>query len=121
MPKARAQTEMIGKLREVGALADSRAAEIRQARNIPTDIFGQLIDTGVFRTWVPECYGGSGGSAQDLFDAIDAVAYYEASTAWCVMVCGTTALTSGYLSPKWAQEIYGNPRAVTGGFANPVG
>ena len=37
------------------------------------------------------------------------------------MVGGTSALTSGFLRPDWAKEIYGNPRTVTGGFANPIG
>ena len=115
------QREMLGALRDIGARADARAQEIREARRLPADIVEELIGTGVFRTWVPERYGGRGGSAADLFEAIEAVAYHEASVGWCVMVGGTTALTSGFLSPQWAQEIYGDPRTVSGGFAGPVG
>jgi alkylation response protein AidB-like acyl-CoA dehydrogenase len=112
---------MLQTLRGIGEIADARALEIREARRMPADIVERLIDSGVFRTWVPACYGGRGGTAMDLFESIEALAYYEASAAWCVMVGGTTALTSGFLSPDWAREIYGDPRAVTGGFANPLG
>lgn len=108
-------------LGEVGADADARAAEIRAARCLPGDLVARLVDTGVFRTWVPEAYGGPGGTAMDLYDAIETLAYQEASAGWVVMVAGTTALVSGFLAPAWAQEIYGDPRAVTAGFAAPVG
>ncbi len=115
------QDTMIAALGAIGEISDARAPEIRAARRLPDDLVARLIDTGVFRTWVPTVYGGRSGSAMDLFDAIETLAYYEASVAWCVMVSGTTALTSGFLSPEWAQAIYGDPRAITGGFANPIG
>ena len=114
-------TALLSALRGIGEVTDARAAEIRALRKMPTDIIERLIDTGVFRTWVPTRYGGRGGSAMDLFEAIETLGYYHASAGWCVMVGGTTALFSGFLSPEWAREIFGNPRAVTGGFANPVG
>ncbi len=115
------QEAMIAILRGIGESADARALAIREIRRLPADLVERLIDSGVFRTWVPECYGGRGGSAMDLFDAIETVAVYEASVAWCVMVGGTTALTSGFVSPHWAREIYGDPRTVSGGFAGPAG
>jgi alkylation response protein AidB-like acyl-CoA dehydrogenase len=37
------------------------------------------------------------------------------------MIGATTALTAARLDPAWAARIYGNPRAVTAGFAMPVG
>lgn len=117
----RDHSPMISALRCIGESANQRALEIRALRRLPPDIVEQLIDSGVFRTWVPGCYGGRGGSAMDLFEAIEALAYFEASAGWCVMVGGTTALTAGFLSPDWAREIYGNPRTVSGGFANPIG
>ena len=115
------QAALISTLRGIGEAADARSTEIRDMRRLPADLSERLIDSGVFRTWVPSCYGGRGGSATDLFEAIETVAYYNASAAWCVMIGGTTPLASGFLPPKWAQQIYGDPRAVTGGFANPIG
>ena len=115
------QAALLSTLRGIGEAADPRSAEIRDLRRLPADLSERLIDSGVFRTWVPTCWGGRGGSAMDLFESVEAMAYHNASVAWCVMIGGTTALASGFLPPQWAQEIYGDPRAVTGGFANPIG
>lgn len=107
--------------RTVVASAAGRSAEIEQLRRMPTDLIDQLISTGVFRLWVARRYGGSEATVQDLLDAIELAAYHDGSTGWCVMIGGTTALNSGHLAPEAAQLIYGDPRAVTGGFGRPAG
>ncbi|MFV0524397.1 MAG: acyl-CoA dehydrogenase family protein [Acidimicrobiales bacterium] len=106
---------------EVCAAAGSRGAEIEQLRRLPRDLVDDLIGTGVFRLWVPRAYGGAQADIQALLDAIEQAAYHDGSTGWCVMIGGTTALNAGYLPAEHAQEIYGDPRAVTGGFGRPVG
>jgi len=108
-------------LHSIGQAADARAQEIRALRRLPADIAEQLVASRVFATWVPACHGGLGGSAMDLFDAIEQLAWHHGSVAWCVMVGGTSALTSGFLPPAWASTIYGDPRTVSGGFAGPAG
>ncbi len=108
-------------LDEVAAEAGRRAAEIEQLRRIPADLADELIDTGVFRTWVPRCYGGAEGHVQDLLDAIERTSYHDGATGWCVMIGGTTALNAGFLPEEWGRRIYGDPRAVTGGFGMPAG
>lgn len=120
-PADPAQTALSGTLHAIGQAADTRADQIRAQRRLPGDIAEQLIASRVFATWVPARYGGLGGSAMDLFEAIEQLAWFHASVAWCVMVGGTTALTSGFLSPAWAREIYGDPNTVSGGFAGPAG
>jgi alkylation response protein AidB-like acyl-CoA dehydrogenase len=37
------------------------------------------------------------------------------------MIAATTSLTAAFLPPAFAQEIFGDPHAVTGGFALPAG
>ena len=37
------------------------------------------------------------------------------------MIAATTSLLGGYLPERWAEEIYGDPRAITGGHAAPQG
>jgi len=113
--------ELDSALERIGRHCDARTEEIQQLRRMPSDLVESLIDTSVLRSWVPKCYGGLGASTQDLFDAIERVSYHEGSAGWCVMIWGTTALCSGFLQPDWARTIYGDPRAVTGGYAMPVG
>ena len=102
-------------------LAGSRAEEIENQRHLPADIVDALVDTEVFRLWIPKRYGGLEGHVHDLTDAIEQVAYHDGSTGWCVMIGGTTALNAGFLPPEFAEQIYGDRRAVTGGFGMPAG
>lgn len=55
-----------------------------------------------------------------MLDAIDALAYHDGSTAWCAMIAATTGLAAARLPEAWAERIYGDPNAVTGGFAMPA-
>ena len=52
------QAGLISTLRSIGEVSDARSSEIRDLRRLPTDIVERLIDSGVFRTWVPIRYGG---------------------------------------------------------------
>ena len=106
---------------DVAGAAGKRSAEIEELRRLPTDLIEQLIDTGVFRLWVPEKYGGIQGSVQDLIDVVELAAYHDGATGWSVMIGGTTALNAGYLRPDFAETIYGDPRALTGGLGRPAG
>ena len=106
---------------DVLAEAAERSAEIEANRRLPPDLVEQLVDTGVFRLWIPKDYGGLQARVVDLLDAIEATAYHDGSTGWCVMIGGTTALNAGHLDPRWAEAIYGDPRAVTGGYGRPSG
>ena len=102
-------------------MADNRADEIESGGRIPTDIAEALIDSEVFRTWIPKQYGGLEGTVADLLDSIERAAYHDGATGWCVMIGGSTALNAGFLPPEFAELIYGDPRAVTGGFGMPAG
>lgn len=66
-------------------------------------------------------YGGPDLDLLEVLHAIEELAYHDGSTAWCGMIAATTSLMSGLLPPEWARHIYGDPTAVTGGYAMPVG
>jgi alkylation response protein AidB-like acyl-CoA dehydrogenase len=108
-------------LLEVAARAGARAAEIEQLRHMPRDLVDELAATGVFRMTVPAAYGGGEAAATEVLDAIEAVAYHDGATGWCVMIANTTALSAAFLPAGHAQSIYGPADAITGGFAMPGG
>ena len=108
-------------VRAVGVEADGRAHEIEEHRRLPDDLAARLVDTGLLRAWVPARYGGAETDVLPVLDAIEELAWHDGATAWCGMIGATTALTAARLDPAWADRIYGDPRAVTGGFAMPVG
>ena len=113
--------DMTEALRELARGAEARAAELDAQRRLPRDLADALIDTGVFRSWVARKYGGLESHPLALYEAIEQVSYFEASMGWVVMVCGTSARLSGLLPVRFAEEIFGDPRAVAGGFVGAMG
>ena len=117
--------DRLAELREavaaLGGQADRRAAEIEELRRLPADLSHALVDTGLGRAWAPARYGGLELPVLELLDTLESLATFEAGTAWCGMIAATTSLLGGYLPERWAEEIYGDPRAITGGHAAPQG
>lgn len=108
-------------LAAAAAEAGRRAGEVERARRLPPDLVERLVDVGAFRLWVPADYGGAEVGVDELLDAIEAFAYHDGSTGWCVMIANTTALSAARLPPEHARAVYGDPGAITGGYAQPVG
>lgn len=109
------------RVRSVGEEADRRAHEIEGLRRLPDDLAASLVDTGLLRAWVPARYGGAEADVMTVLDAIEELAWHDGATAWCAMIGATTSLTAARLAPAWADRIYGDPSAVTGGYAMPAG
>src|SRR5688572_7956305 len=107
-------------VQSVGIAADERAAETEALRRLPDDLAAQLVSTQLFRAWVPTRYGGAETDLLAVLDAIEALSFHDGATGWCGMIGATTSLTSGRLTPAWAETIYGDPLAVTGGYAMPA-
>lgn len=112
---------LVERVELVGRDASERAAETEQLRRLPDDIAAALRDTGMFRAWVPARYGGDESDAMTVLDAIEALSFHDGATGWCGMIGATTSMTAAFLPPEFAQQIYGDPNAVTGGFAMPAG
>lgn len=113
--------QVLERLETVAATAAGRSDEIEELRRLPDDLVSSLVDTGVFRLWVPQAYGGYQADVQTGLTAIERSSYHDGATGWCVMIGCTTSLNSGYLAESYAREIYEDPRAVTGGFGRPSG
>lgn len=102
------------------SLSGAPGASERRRHLEPTHVTA-LQESGVFRLWVPEQYGGAQATVQQGLDAIRDAAYQDGAAGWCVMIANTTALLAARLDPVHAETIYGAPEAVTGGMAAPLG
>jgi alkylation response protein AidB-like acyl-CoA dehydrogenase len=111
----------------IGALAPilprirAAADEIETGRRLPRDLVEALVDAGVFRLCVPRSLGGAEAHPRLLLDVVETVAAADGSAGWCVMIGATSGLVSAYLADDVAREIYGDPRAITGGVFAPRG
>ena len=105
----------------IGALAESRIAEIDALRQLPTDLSEQMARCGLNRAWAPSDVGGPELPVADVVDVLERLAYHEASTSWNAMISITTSLLSGRLPSPWLEEIFGDPMSTTCGVAQPNG
>lgn len=98
-----------------------RAAEMEEARRLPSDLARKLAEGGLFRMVTPSAYGGLECAPRQIVDAVEAVSEANASAGWCVMIGATTALNAAYMAPDIAREIYNDPLTITGGVFAPMG
>ena len=105
----------------IGQEAEARRPEIESALNLPEDLVGRLVDSGILRLWVAERDGGLQSDLKALTQAVQTLAYYEGSISWVGMVTGTGSLISGYLDDLTGPKIFGDPKAMIGGWAAPAG
>jgi len=106
---------------ELSALLRERAPEIEAARRLPDDVVAAMRDAGLFRCWVPSAHGGPERTAMEGLESIAAVAADDGGAGWSVMIALTTSMTAYLLPTTHAEAIYGDPDAITGGFAAPAG
>lgn len=107
--------------RAIGPELRDRSEEIDHLRRLPDDLVEGLVDEGFLRFWVPAEYGGAEIPLLEGLETFMELARHDTAVAWCSFIANTTAITAGLLDPRWAQELFGAPGAVAGGFAAPVG
>lgn len=95
------------------------AAEAEAQRRLPAPVVEALVEPGLLRLLVPEAYGGPGADPITLIEVIEAIAAADGAAGWCTMIASTTSSLAAFLEPAAAREIYGDPRAVTGGVFAP--
>ena len=123
-------TDYPRRARELGPELDAAAEEIERRRELPEAIVEALVERGLFRLLLPRTLGGAELRPATYVSVIEEVAKHDASAAWCLgQACGCT-MTSAYLDPAVAREIFGGKlgivawgppgpaeaRAVPGGF-----
>lgn len=80
-----------------------------------------MADAGMFRLWVPERYGGHEVPVAAALDGLIELGRHDGAASWCTMIANTTALLAARLPTDWGQELFGQPRAIAAGFAQPNG
>src|SRR5882724_4894770 len=104
--------EIIQRARELGREIEAAADEIERRRELPEAIVAALIERGLFRLLLPRALGGAELCPAAYVEVIEEVAKHDASTAWCLgQACGCT-ITSAFLDPEVAREIFGGKHGI---------
>jgi indole-3-acetate monooxygenase len=106
------EIDYLRRARELGPELEATAAEIERRRELPASIVEALVERDLFRLLLPHEFGGGELSPARYVEVIEEVAKHDASTAWCLgQACGCT-MTSAYLDPGVAREIFGGKRGI---------
>jgi len=104
--------EIVQRARELGREIEAAAEEIERRRELPEAIVAALIERGLFRLLLPRALGGAELCPAAYVEVIEEVAKHDASTAWCLgQACGCT-ITSAFLDPEVAREIFGGKHGI---------
>jgi len=104
--------DYLRRARELGPELDAAAEEIERRRELPEAIVDALVERGLFRLLLPRSHGGAELRPAAYVSVIEEVAKHDASVAWCLgQACGC-AMTSAYLEPAVAREIFGGKRGI---------
>lgn len=103
------------------AIAD-RAAEIEAARRVPRDLLDQLVGAGCFGLLLPPGHGGAGSDLPGTLRVLEALARADASTAWTVMIGGSSWFDLVGLPRASFDALFaGRPGVIAAGVFNPAG
>lgn len=106
---------------EALALAREYAEQTEAQGRLHPLVVQALTAEGLLRRWVGADYAGEAAPVTEVLRTIEAVSCADGAAGWCVMIANTTALSSHRIRPDWADKIYADPSACTGGYGMPAG
>jgi alkylation response protein AidB-like acyl-CoA dehydrogenase len=108
----RTAIDWVARAKELAPMIEAAAPAIEKEREVTKDVMAALHKARLFHMLVPKSLGGGEADPLAVMGVLEAVAAADASTAWCLGQGLISALVAGFLDPKAAQEIFGEPNAV---------
>jgi alkylation response protein AidB-like acyl-CoA dehydrogenase len=115
-------TSTLARIGDLLPVISSRADEIEQGRDIPADLFADLVRAGCARMLVPARYGGDDIGLPAAVRVIEALARADGSTGWVIGVLSATPLILGHLPRDTFERLYADgPDILAAGALAPRG
>lgn len=102
----------IARARKLAPLLTAAAPRIDAAYELPKDVLDAMHAEGMFRLLVPRSVGGAELDPATYIQCVEAIAYGDASVAWCMNQGSGCSMSAGYLKPEVAREMFGGERDV---------
>ncbi|MFC4031263.1 acyl-CoA dehydrogenase family protein [Streptomyces polygonati] len=112
---------LLARARALAPVLRERAPEIEQARRLPADVVELLRGTGVFGMCFGREWGGLELTSMEQTRVVEALAYGDASAAWCAVIGANTGIYCNYIDPATAKEMFAGPDTITAGLLQPSG
>jgi len=103
---------LVERARALHPLITRDADEIERTRRLTPAVTAALIENGLYRSLLPQGYGGAEAPLEIFMQMQEEIAKADASTAWCLGQCSVCAMTAAYLEPDAANEIFNTPPGI---------
>ena len=112
-PDAACGPDWAARVAEVGPLAEAAAPEADRNRRLSVELMTELHARELFRMLLPRAQKGHEMALPEYVRVIEAIASFDASTAWCVCQANCCAMIAAYIDRDIADRMWGNdPKAV---------
>src|SRR5437764_3964018 len=108
------EIDYIARARALRPLIEAAAPRTEAEGEVAADVMDALHEAAMFRLLLPRSFGGAELEPATFVQVVEEIAKADASTAWCVVQNGGTAMMAAYLKPEVAAKIFANPHAVVG-------
>ena len=110
--------EWVARARALKPTLEAAAAEMEETQTIPEPVLDALHEAEIFRIILPRSVGGAELNPKTHALVVGAISEGDASVGWCIAQSACASMSSAYMTPHVAQEIFSGPRSVfTFGFA----
>ena len=96
------------------------APQIERERKVPQGLIDELVQAGLFHMLIPRSLGGTETDPVVASEAVEELAFADASVGWCVMLASQSTLFAGLLPEEDARLIWSNG-GIIAGTARPIG
>lgn len=114
-------TDPLAAAQALAPLIAAHVDAIERERRLPAPVVDALIETGVFRLFVPRSLDGLEADPITACRVIEALSALDGAVGWCAMIGLGYGLFAGLLPPEAAGQIFGSPRAIAAGSFRPNG
>ena len=104
--------EYAERARELVPLIAAHADQAERERQVPALVWDALTDAGLTRMLLPRWLDGGEIDPVTYCTVLETIARADASASWCLSQISGCSMTSVYLEPPVAREVFGDRRAV---------
>lgn len=111
--------EPAARARAVAPVLEAAGPRIEADKAIPPEVLGAMHGARLFRTLLPQAYGGEQVTPAAFYRMMEVIAAADGSAGWCLCQASGCSIASAYMAPEVAREIWGPADAVLAwGFGN---
>ena len=104
--------DWVARARSLGPTIAAAGDGIERLRELPRELTLALAGAGLFRLLQPRELGGGELTPAEFAETMGEIAYYDASTAWCVGQGNGCGAAAAFLDPAVAREIFGPDEGI---------